>query len=29
MLEYSYGDYMKFPPKEQQIGHNIDAYWKY
>lgn len=29
MLENSYGDYMKLPPKEQQIGHNVEAYWKY
>ena len=29
MLKNSYGDYMKLPPKEQQIGHNVEAYWKY
>lgn len=28
MLRITYGDYMKLPPKEQQIGHNIEAYWK-
>lgn len=28
MLKKSYGDYMELPPKEQQIGHNVEAYWK-
>ena len=28
MLKNSYGDYMQLPPKEQQVGHNIDAYWR-
>ena len=28
MLKQTYGDYMKLPPKEQQIGHNVEAYWK-
>ena len=28
MLKNSYGDYMKMPPKEQQIGHNMEAYWR-
>lgn len=28
MLKNSYGDYMQLPPKEQQIGHNIEAYWR-
>lgn len=23
-----YGDYMKYPPKEQQIPHFVEAYWK-
>jgi lipopolysaccharide cholinephosphotransferase len=26
-LKTRYGDYMKLPPKEQQIQHNIDAYY--
>lgn len=28
MLKNSYGDYMQLPPKDQQVGHNIDAYWR-
>ena len=28
MLKTTYGDYMKLPPKEQQVGHNVEAYWK-
>lgn len=28
MLKNSYGNYMQLPPKEQQVGHNIDAYWR-
>lgn len=28
MLRITYGDYMKLPPMEQQIGHNVEAYWK-
>ena len=27
-LEYRYGDYMKLPPIEERIGHNIVAYIK-
>lgn len=28
MLRRIYGDYMKLPPKEQQVGHNVEAYLK-
>lgn len=27
-LKNTYGDYMKIPPKEQQIQHHFKAYWK-
>ena len=28
MLCTTYGEYMKLPPKEAQVGHNVEAYWK-
>ena len=28
MLETMYGDYMTLPPKEKQIGHDVEAYWR-
>ena len=27
MLVATFGDYMKLPPEEQQVGHNVEAYW--
>lgn len=27
-LQKNYGDYMKLPPKEEQVGHPQIAYWK-
>lgn len=27
-LTQRYGDYMKLPPKEKQVGHLVEAYWK-
>ena len=26
-LKQMYGDYMQFPPKEEQVGHNVEIYW--
>lgn len=26
-LKSNYGDYMKLPPKEEQVGHPQIAYW--
>ncbi len=28
MLRNCYGNYMILPPEEEQIGHNIEAYWR-
>ncbi len=29
ILKETFGDYMKYPPKEKQVSrHNFDAYWK-
>lgn len=27
-LKQYYGDYLKLPPKEEQVGHNVEAYLK-
>lgn len=28
VLRHTFGDYMKLPPKEQRVNHNMKFYWK-